>query len=83
LGFTPDLPSFPAYSGRCVGSRRHSRKLTEDKATELICIADDFCKFFDAMMEKDSSALADNFEGMVFQGHQDGSSINSDEEYLL
>jgi hypothetical protein len=35
------------------------------------------------MMEKDSSALADNLEGMVFQGHQDGSSINSDEEYLL
>jgi len=27
--------------------------------------------------------LADNLEGMVFQGHQDGSSIHSDEEYLL
>ena len=26
--------------------------LTEDKVTELFCIADDFCKFFDAMMEK-------------------------------
>ena len=26
--------------------------LTEDKITELFCIADDFCKFFDAMMEK-------------------------------
>ena len=26
--------------------------LTEDKVTELSCIADDFCKFFDAMMEK-------------------------------
>ena len=25
---------------------------TEDKFTELFCIADDFCKFFDAMMEK-------------------------------
>ena len=26
--------------------------ITEDKITELFCIADDFCKFFDAMMEK-------------------------------
>ena len=26
--------------------------LTEDKVTELFCIADDFCKFFDTLMEK-------------------------------
>lgn len=26
--------------------------LTEDKITELCCIADDFCKFFDTMMER-------------------------------
>ena len=26
--------------------------ITEDKVRELFCIADDFCKFFDAMMEK-------------------------------
>lgn len=26
--------------------------ITEDKVTKLFCIADDFCKFFDAMMEK-------------------------------
>ncbi len=26
--------------------------LNEDKVTELFCMADDFCKFFDAMMEK-------------------------------
>ena len=26
--------------------------ITEDKVTELFCIADDFCKFFDAMMSK-------------------------------
>ena len=26
--------------------------ITEDKVTELFCISDDFCKFFDAMMEK-------------------------------
>ena len=26
--------------------------LTEDKVTELFCMADDFCKFFDAMMTK-------------------------------
>ena len=25
---------------------------TKDKVTELFCIADDFCQFFDAMMEK-------------------------------
>ena len=25
--------------------------ITEDKFTELFCIADDFCKFFDDMME--------------------------------
>ena len=26
--------------------------ITEDKVSELFCISDDFCKFFDAMMEK-------------------------------
>ena len=26
--------------------------ITEAKVTELFCMADDFCKFFDAMMEK-------------------------------
>ena len=26
--------------------------ITEDKVTELFCIANDFCKFFDAMMAK-------------------------------
>jgi hypothetical protein len=26
--------------------------ITEDKVTELFCMADDFCKFFDAMMRK-------------------------------
>lgn len=26
--------------------------ITEDKITELFCMADDFCKFFDTMMEK-------------------------------
>ena len=25
---------------------------TEDKVTEIFCMADDFCKFFDAMMKK-------------------------------
>ena len=30
----------------------NSRKLTEDKVTELFCIADDFYKYFDTMMEK-------------------------------
>ena len=27
---------------------------TEDKVTEIFCMADDFCRFFDAMMEKTS-----------------------------
>ena len=26
--------------------------VTEDKVTELFCMADDFCKFFDAQMRK-------------------------------
>lgn len=26
--------------------------ITESKVTELFCMADDFCKFFDAMMAK-------------------------------
>ena len=26
--------------------------IAEDKVTELFCMADDFCQFFDAMMEK-------------------------------
>ena len=26
--------------------------ITEDKVTELFCMADDFCKFFDAQMRK-------------------------------
>ena len=28
--------------------------ITENKFTELFCIADDFCKFFDAMMKKNT-----------------------------
>ena len=26
--------------------------ITEDKVTEIFCMADDFCKFFDAMTAK-------------------------------
>ena len=26
--------------------------ITEDKVTEILCMADDFCKFFDAMVAK-------------------------------
>ncbi|MDY5352784.1 MAG: IS982 family transposase, partial [Bacteroides pyogenes] len=26
--------------------------ITEDKVIEIFCMADDFCKFFDAMMAK-------------------------------
>ena len=28
---------------------------TEDKVTEIFCMADDFCKFFDAMMAQSSA----------------------------
>ncbi len=30
--------------------------ITEDKDTEIFCIADDFCKVFDAQMEKYSES---------------------------
>ena len=39
--------------------------LTEDKVTELFCMADDFCKFFDAMMEK--YTLKSNISKNLFQ----------------
>ena len=26
--------------------------ITEDKVTEIFCVADDFCKFFDTMMAR-------------------------------
>ena len=32
--------------------------ITEDKVTELFCMADDFCKFFDAMMENGKALCA-------------------------
>ena len=40
------------YHGDVEIDTFNSRKLTENKVTELFCIADDVCKFFDAMMEK-------------------------------
>lgn len=30
---------------------------TEDNVTEIFCIADDFCKFFDAQMKKYSTTV--------------------------
>lgn len=39
--------------------------ITEDKVTELFCMADDFCKFFDAMMEK--YTLKSNISKNLFQ----------------
>ena len=35
--------------------------ITEDKVTELFCMADDFCKFFDAMMENVVDEIKGNF----------------------
>ena len=37
--------------------------VTEDKVTELFCIADDFCKFFDAMMSKYTIKEAKKLKG--------------------
>ena len=37
--------------------------ITEDKVTELFCIADDFCKFFDAMMSKYTIKEAKKLKG--------------------
>jgi len=31
--------------------------ITEDKVTEIFCMADDFCKFFDAMSKESFSTL--------------------------
>ena len=31
--------------------------VTEDKVTEIFCMADDFCKFFDAMSKESFSTL--------------------------
>ena len=32
--------------------QKNSATITEDKVTEIFCIADDFCKVFDAQMAK-------------------------------
>ena len=31
--------------------------ITEDKVTEIFCMSDDFCKFFDAMSKESFSTL--------------------------
>ena len=40
------------YSTKSKASQTIIAMITEDKITELFCIANDFCKFFEAMMEK-------------------------------
>jgi hypothetical protein len=38
-----------------VGANKKTKKIamiTEDKITEIFCIVDDFCKFYDALMAK-------------------------------
>ncbi|BCS84751.1 hypothetical protein prwr041_06440 [Prevotella herbatica] len=40
--------------------------ITEDKVTEIFCIADDFCKFFDAMIVK--YTLKNNMKGAIMKG---------------
>ena len=37
---------------------------TEDKVTEIFCMADDFCRFFDAMMEKYRSTFVTCFQNL-------------------
>ena len=51
--------------------------ITDDKVTELFCMADDFCKFFDAMMEKSyaeirhQAALSPRFDYVKGRNHID------------
>ena len=51
--------------------------ITDDKVTELFCMADDFCKFFDAMMEKSyaeirhQAALSPRFDYVKGRNHVD------------
>ncbi len=50
--------------------------LTENKVTELFCMADDFCKFFDAMMQKyaeirQQAALSPRFDHVKGRNHVD------------
>ena len=50
--------------------------ITDDKVTELFCMADDFCKFFDAMMEKytlksDTKRRSPRFDYVKGRNHVD------------
>ena len=38
---------------------KNSAMITEDKVTEIFCIADDFCKVFDAQMAKKNTFKAE------------------------
>lgn len=40
--------------------------ITEDKVTEIFCIADNFCQFFDAMIVK--YTLKNNMKGTIMKG---------------
>ena len=44
--------------------------ITEDKVTETFCIADDFCKFFDAMMIKYALNCNKNGNIIIMQPRQ-------------
>ena len=46
--------------------------ITEDKVIEFFCIADDFCKFFDAQMAKYSFKAERKRPTMIWQPHNKG-----------
>ena len=49
--------------------------ITEDKVTKLFCMADNFCKFFDAMMEK--YTLKSNISKNLFSPWHNSSKLGS------
>ena len=54
--------------------------ITEDKATEIFCMADDFCKFLDAMTAKYTlkpigKKLSSRFHDVKGRSHADNDSF--------
>ena len=39
--------------------------ITEDKVAEIFCLADDFCKVFDAQKKRNTSEIVKNISGQI------------------
>ena len=56
--------------------------ITEDKVTEIFCMADDFCKFFDAMTAKYTlkstreKKISSKFHDVKGRSHADNDSFS-------